>query len=109
MKLAGIVSIKVKGEDILRKPRFWDKLKSTFGGSPDLRTGQRKAALEAAAVVDSVRDALNALGATNAVSLVVDDLVLFQDRDGTPNDLGDLFLAFHEQSDAIGGDFKLLR
>lgn len=109
MKLAGIVSIRVKGEDILRKPRFWDKVKSTFGGAPDLRTGQRKAALEAAAVVDSVREALNALGATNAVSLVVDDLVLFQDRDGTPNDLGDLFLAFHEQSDAIGGDFKLLR
>jgi hypothetical protein len=109
MKLAGIVSIRVKGEDILRKPRFWDKLKSTFGGSPDLRTGQRKAALEAAAVVDSVRDALRTLGANNAVSLVIDDLVLFQDRDGQPDDLGDLFLAFHEQSDAIGGDFKLLR
>lgn len=109
MKLAGIVSIRVNGEDILRKPRFWDKLKATFGGTPDLRTGQRKAALEAAAVVDSVRDALRTLGATNAVSLVIDDLVLFQDRDGQPDDLGDLFLAFHEQSDAIGGDFKLLR
>jgi hypothetical protein len=109
MKLAGTVSVRVKGEDILRKPRFWDKLKATFGGTPDLRTGNRKAALEAAAVVDAVRDALRTLGATNAVSLVIDDLVLFQDRDGRPDDLGDLFLAFHEQSDAIGGDFKLLR
>jgi hypothetical protein len=109
MKLAGTVTVRVNGEDVLRTPRFWDKLKQTFGATPDLRTGQRKAALEAAAVVDSVRDALRTLGATNAVSLVIDDLVLFQDRDGRPDDLGDLFLAFHEQSDALGGDFKLLR
>ena len=109
MKLAGTVAVRVKGDDILRQPRFWDKVKSTFGGSPDLRTGNRRAALEAAAVVDAVRDALRTLGANNAVSLVVDDLVLFQDKDGNPDDLGDLFLAFHEQSDAIGGDFQLLR
>ena len=43
------------------------------------------------------------------MSLVVDDLVLFQDRAGRPDDLGDLFLAFHEQSAAIGGAFGLLR
>ncbi len=109
MKLAGTVSVRVAGEDILRNPRLWDKVKSTFGATPDLRTGRRKAALEAAAVVDAVRDALRTLGATNAVSLVVDDIVLFQDRDGRADDLGDLFLAFHEQSDALGGDFKLLR
>jgi hypothetical protein len=109
MKLAGTVTVRVAGEDILRNPRLWDKVKSTFGGKPDLRTGNRKAALEAAAVVDSVRDALRTLGANNAVSLVVDDVVLYQDREGRPDDLGDLFLAFHEQSDALGGDFKLLR
>lgn len=109
MKLAGTVTVRVNGEDVLRKPRFWDKLRQTFGATPDLRTGTRKAALEAAAVVDSVRDALRTLGANNAVSLVIDELVLFHDRDGRPDDLGDLFLAFHEQSDAIGGDFKLLR
>lgn len=109
MKLAGTVTVRVASEDILRQPRFWDKVKSTFGGAPDLRTGRRKAALEAAAVVDSVRDALRTLGATNAVSLVVDDVVLFQDREGRADDLGDLFLAFHEQSDALGGEFQLLR
>lgn len=109
MKLVGTVTVRVAGEDILRQPRFWDKVRKTFGGTPDLRTGRRKAALEAAAVVDSVRDALRTLGANNAVSLVVDDLVLFHDREGRADDLGDLFLAFHEQSDAIGGEFKLLR
>jgi hypothetical protein len=109
MKLTGSVAVRVAGEVILRKPRFWDKVKRAFGGEPDLRTGAMRAALEAGAVVDAVRDALISLGATNAVSLVVDDLVLFQDREGRPDDLGDLFLAFHEQSAAIGGEFKLLR
>jgi hypothetical protein len=109
MKLLGNISVRVAGEDILRQPRFWDKVKSTFGGTPDLRTGRRKAALEAAALVDATRDALRSIGATNAVSLVVDDVVLFQDREGRPDDLGDLFLAFHEQSDAMGGEFKMLR
>ena len=61
MKLAGTVTVRVNGEDVLRTPRFWDKLKQTFGAQPDLRTGKRKAALEAAAVVDSVRDALRTL------------------------------------------------
>lgn len=109
MKLSGSVAVHVAGEVILRNPRFWDKVKRAFGGEPDLRTGAMRAALEAGAVVDAVRDALITLGATNAVSLVVDDLVLYQDREGRPDDLGDLFLAFHEQSAAIGGEFKLLR
>lgn len=109
MKLSGTIAVRVAGEVILRQPRFWDKVKRVFGGEPDLRTGAMRAALEAGAVVDAVRGALTALGATNAVSLVIDDLVLFQDRDGRPDDLGDLFLAFHEQSAAIDGAFELLR
>lgn len=108
MKLLGNVAVWVKGEVVLRQPRFWEKVKKVFGGEPDLTTGRIKATLEAGAVVDAVRDALNSLGATNAVSLVVDDLVLFQDKEGRPDDLGDLFLAFHEQSSAID-EFKLLR
>jgi len=109
MKLIGALAVHVKGEAILRQPGIWDKLRRAFGGEPDLRTGRVKAALAASAVVDSVRDALRRLGANNAVSLVVDDLVLFQDKEGKPDDLGDLFLAFHEQSDAIGDGFDLLR
>ena len=109
MKLSGMIAVRVAGEVVLREPRFWDKVKRAFGGDPDLRTGAMRAALEAAAVVDAVRDALTTLGATNALSLVVDDLVLFQDRHGRPDDLGDLFLAFHEQAAAIGGAFGSLR
>jgi uncharacterized membrane protein YgcG len=109
MKLHGAVDLHVSGEQVLREPNFWDRLKKRFGGEPDLRTDRMRAALEAAAVVDAIRKGLSRLGATNAVSLVIDDQVLFQDRDGQPDDLGDLFLAFSEHESVFGAGFRMLR
>jgi hypothetical protein len=109
MKLYGAIAIHVHAEDILRTPRFWDKLKSAFGGKPDLRTGRQRASIEATAIVEAARDALRKLGATNAISLVIDNTVLFHDRDGNPDDLGDLFLAFHDNSSVFGEGFDELR
>jgi hypothetical protein len=109
MKLYGAIAIHVHAEDILRTPRFFEKIKQAFGGKPDLRTGRQRAALEATAIVEAARDALRRLGATNAISLVIDDTVLFQDRDGEPDDLGDLFLAFHDNSSVFGEGFDELR
>lgn len=109
MRLHGVIAIGVAGETLLRRPGVWDKLKSAFGGTPDLRTGKQKAALESTAVVTATRDALRRLGVTNAVSLLVDDLVLFQDKEGRRDDLDDLVGAFREHEVAIGGEFTLLR
>src|SRR5512134_3537237 len=109
MKLFGTIAVHVKGEELLRKPGLFDKLNKFFGGTPDLRTGKAKAALEATAVVDSVNDALRSISVSNAVALIVDDITLFHDKDGRPDDLGDLFLAFHAQSSALGGGFDMIR
>ena len=109
MKLLGTIAVHVKGDEILRRPRLGERIKRAFGGEPDLRTGKTRASLEAEAVVDAIRDALSSLGATNAVSLVIDDLVFFHDRDGRPDDLGDLYLAFHDYSAAVGAGFGILR
>jgi hypothetical protein len=109
MKLHGVIAVHVNGADVLRQPRFWDKVKKTFGGEPDLRTGQKRAQLEAQAVVEAARQALRSIDVTNAISLVIDDHVLFQDRDGKPDDLGDLFLAFHDNDSVFGDSFRLLR
>lgn len=109
MKFHGVIELTVAGEPILRAPNVWDKVKRAFGGEPDLRTDQVRAALEATAIVDAGRAALNKLGATNAISLVIDDHVLFQDREGKPDDFGDLFLAFHDNAPVFGSTFKLLR
>jgi hypothetical protein len=109
MKLYGIIAVHVQAADILREPRFFDKIRSAFGGEPDLRTGKMRAAIEATAIVEATRDALRRVGATNAISLVIDDTVLFHDRDGTPDDLGDLFLAFHDDASVFGQGFTELR
>ena len=109
MRLHGVIDLDVPGEQVLRQPNLWDKVKRAFGGEPDLGTGKVKASLEATAVVEAARAALRRLGASNAVSLVIDDQVLFQDREGQPDDLGDLFLAFHDNAVVFGGGFSLLR
>ncbi len=109
MKLHGVIELTVAGERVLRTPNLWDKVKAAFGGEPDLRSDQMRASLEATAIVEAVRGALGRLGATNAISLVIDDQVLYQDREGRPDDFGDLFLAFHDNAPVFGGSFRLLR
>lgn len=109
MKLHGVIELTVAGERVLRAPNLWDKVKQAFGGEPDLRTDTVRASLEATAIVEAVRVALGRLGATNAISLVIDDQVLYQDREGRPDDFGDLFLAFHDNAPVFGGSFRLLR
>lgn len=109
MKLHGVIELTVAGERVLRAPNLWDKVKRAFGGEPDLRTDTVRASLEATAIVEVVRGALKRLGATNAISLVIDDQVLYQDREGRPDDFGDLFLAFHDNAPVFGGSFRLLR
>jgi hypothetical protein len=36
MKLLGTIDLHLRGERVLRQPRFWDRLKKRFGGEPDL-------------------------------------------------------------------------
>jgi hypothetical protein len=109
MKLYGTIAVHVQAADILRAPSFFEKVRRAFGGKPDLRTGKMRAAIEATALVEASRDALRSIGATNAVSLVIDETVLFHDRDGKPDDLGDLFLAFADNESVFGAGFDELR
>ncbi len=109
MKLHGTIDLFVSGERILRRPNLWDKLKRSLGAGADLDTRQLRSALEATAVVDAANTALRKLGITNAISLVIDDHVIFQDKEGRPDDLGDLFVAFHDSASVFGAGFDLLR
>ncbi|HEU0032605.1 MAG TPA: hypothetical protein VFQ53_18360 [Kofleriaceae bacterium] len=108
MKLYGVIHVQVEGDAILREPGVLARISRALGREPDLRTGRTRASIEAAAIVDGVRAALSELGARNALSLVIDDVVVFQDRDRRDDDLGDLFLAFHEHAAVLDG-FRTLR
>lgn len=109
MRLVGQIHITVRGDIVRRDPSWWEKVKKGLGARVDLETGDVRNGLEATAVIDSVRRALGRLGVTNALSLVIDDTVLFQDTDGKPDDLPDLVLALSEHASVFGRGFRELR
>jgi len=110
MRLIGQIQITMAtAEAVHREPGFWDKIKRGLGGKVDLDTGQVRVALEASALVDQVKRALVRLGIDNAVSLVVDDTIIFQDVDGRAGDLPDLILALSEHASVFGRGFREMK
>jgi hypothetical protein len=96
-------------EPVHREAGFWDKLRRGLGGKVDLDTGQVRVALEATALVDSIKRAFARVGIDNAVSLVIDDTVIFQDSAGRPGDLPDLILALSEHASVFGRGFREMK
>ncbi|UQA58107.1 hypothetical protein [Polyangium aurulentum] len=109
MRLVGQVHVTLRGEAIHREPSFWEKIKQKLGGSLDLETDRVRVAFETSALVDSIKRALVRLGFDNAVSLVIDDTVVFQDADGKAGDLPDLMIAMSEHTSLFGSGFRELR
>jgi hypothetical protein len=109
MRLVGQIHVTVRGDVVHRDPSFWERLKRGMGGNVDLDSGERQNQLEATAVVDAVRRALGRLGVDNALSLVIDDTVIFQDADGKAGDLPDLVIALADHSSVFGKAFRELR
>src|SRR5678816_4487006 len=110
MRLIGQIQITMAtAEAVNREPGFWDKLKRGLGGKVNLDTGEVRVALEATALVDTIKRAFARLGIDNAVSLVVDDTVIFQDSEGRPGDLPDLILALSEHASVFGRGFREMK
>ena len=110
MRLIGQIQITMAtAEAVHREPGFWDKIKRGLGSKVDLDTGEVRVALEASALVDQVKRALGRLGIDNAVSLVVDDTIIFQDIEGRPGDLPDLILALSEHASVFGRGFREMK
>jgi hypothetical protein len=88
---------------------LFERLKRSLGAKVDLDTTEVQNQLEATAVVEAVRRALAKVDVGNALSLVVDDEVIFQDSDGKADDLPDLVLALAEHASVFGRGFRELR
>lgn len=109
MRLVAQVHVTMSGAVVRRDPTSWEKLKQRLGRTVDLETDRMRNELEAGAVIDDVRRALARLGVANALSLVIDDTVVFQDTDGKADDLPDLVLALSEHATLFGRGFRELR
>ena len=92
MLLVGTIAVHLNGSLIEREPTLWEKLRQKLGASVDLSTDKVRVELEATAIVDAVRKALVRLRVTNALSLVIDQTVIFQDVHGKTDDLPDLLI-----------------
>lgn len=103
------IPLHAQGDTVRRDPTFWDKVKRVIGRKPDLDTQRVRTQLTTAHLVAGARRALGEIGVKNAVSLVIDGKVLFEDRDGRDDDFEDLFLAFYENESVHGRDFGELR
>lgn len=109
MRLVGQIHVTVRGDIVKRDPSLWERLRSGLGGQVNLETGEMQNELEATTVVDVTRRALGRLGVNNALSLVIDDTVIYSDVNGRPDDFGDVVLAMSEHSSVFGRGFKELR
>jgi hypothetical protein len=109
MRLVGQIHVTVRGDVVTRDPSLLERLGRRLGARVNLETDEVKNGLEATAVVDAVRRALGKLGVTNALSLVIDDTVIFQDTEGKRDDLPDLVIALSEHTSLFGRGFHELR
>jgi hypothetical protein len=109
MRLVATVAIHLTGSLITRQPTLWEKLKKGLGGAVDLSTDRVRVELEVTVLVDQVRRALQRLGVDNALSLVVDDTVVYQDTEDRASDLPDLILALSEHASIFGRGFREMR
>jgi hypothetical protein len=109
MRLVGQIYVTVPSQRVQRDPSFLEKVKRSLGGRVNLETDEVQNQLEATSVVDGVRRALARLGVGNALSLVIDETVIFQDSDGKADDLPDLVLALSEHASVFGRGFRELK
>lgn len=108
MRFLGQVTLTAKGEVVRREPGFWDRFKAAFSRDKTLDRGRAQALMTTAHLLAGVKGALERVGITNAVRLVIDGHVLFEDTAGRADDVGDLFRAFYENEALYGREFKAL-
>jgi hypothetical protein len=109
MKLKSTIALHASGETIRRDPGLWDRFKLAFGKKPNLDTARVRTHITTAHFVEGVKKGLERLGIHNAVALVIDGQVLFEDREGRDDDFGDLFLAFFKNEELVGRGFRTLQ
>jgi hypothetical protein len=109
MRLTAQARIYLPGDEVFRDPGFFDKISHFLGNDVDLRTGELALTSDALILTEKIRKALAGAGIDNAVSLVVDDDVVFSDTEGVPNDADLLLNAMRDAAARFSRGFEVLR
>jgi hypothetical protein len=97
------------GEEVFRKPSFWDKMKTFVGSDVDLRTGELSIAGNALAMCEQVQQAFRVAKVTNAVSLTMDREILYQDLEDRADDADLLITAARRSASMFSQPFEAIR
>lgn len=109
MRLTAQVRLYLQGAEVFRKPGFWDKIKTSFGSEVDLRTGELLVTQNVLGLTEQIQTALRIAGIHNAVTLVVDNDVVFQDLDDVDNDAEQMVAAMRRSAGRFSAGFEQLR
>lgn len=94
MLLGSTIGLWAPAERVRKATTFWDRVKKVIGPktveTPDTEV---QTVLHAAALVGGSAQALESIGVDNAIALVVDGKVVYEDRTGRPDDLEALLAA----------------
>lgn len=99
----------LSGEEVFRKPSFWDKIKTFAGSDVDLRTGELSIAGNALAMCEQVQQAFKLAKVTNAVSLTMDREILYQDLEDRADDADLLITAARRSQTMFSQPFEAIR
>jgi len=108
MRFLGNIALSVSGEVVRREVGFWERFKKVFSRTREADRRDAQALMTTAHLLSGVKRVLDGLGITNAVRLVIDGKVLFEDKSGRTDDVGELFAAFYENEELYGQSFREL-
>ena len=102
MRLTAQARVFLAGEDVFRQPTFWDKVQGMFGSDVDLRTGEVRVTQDVLALAEQIQRALLLAKVDNAVSLVIDNDVIFEDTEEREHD-ANLLVVYPPRQQQRGG------
>lgn len=108
MRFLGKIALSVNGEVVRREVGFWERFKKVFSRTGEQDRQAAQALMTTAHLLAGVKRVLDGVGITNAVRLVIDGRVLFEDKAGRADDVGELFAAFYENEELYGRAFREL-
>lgn len=108
MRFLGNIALSVSGEVVRREVGFWERFKKVFSKTREQDQQDARALMTTAHLLSGVKRVLDGVGITNAVRLVIDGRVLFEDKAGKSDDVGELFAAFYENEELYGRAFREL-
>ncbi|MFO0746091.1 MAG: hypothetical protein U1F43_10505 [Myxococcota bacterium] len=97
MQLEATLGMWARGERVRKAASFWDRVRKVLGPARAAGPDEVQTMLSAAALVGGAAQALDQLGVTDAIALVVDGQVVYEDRQGRPDDLEALLAALGER------------